>query len=635
MTRLLLSLTLAFCLPLAAFAQDQRPLILDGTETIYERVLTRPGATKHGAADGPVVDTYAAFQPLYVFARQGEWLQVGPSATAAPDGWLRAGASVLWKQNIVGAFTNAAGRSRQLMFDTEPNLQALMNREDLRAVQERLLAEADAGIINGAQGVVSVEPSEFVNIRDELYIMPILDFTQALHPLTYDEILLMEVASVPQAAEEPQIQTLETEDNFDVGIVFVLDTTQSMGPYIALTQRVLQGTIRQIAGTEIGDLVNFGVIGFRDSIEAVPALEYRTRTLVGLERRDDEAPVLAALGEAVNVTTANSPGFNEDSLAAVEDAIDTIDWDQMGSGDPIDARYVILVTDAGPKDPRDPNARSEIGTVELQRDAEGRSIVVMTLHLKTPAGQGNHSYAASRYRELSRFAGSEFYFPIENGEEAAFEAVATRLVTALTDHVRTARGEETMLAPDEAGDNLVELGRAMQLAWLGARQGTQAPDLIRGWVSNKAIESPQRLAIEPRLLVTKNEMATMAELLDSLVRFGEQAQSSNEAMSFFTQVQGLIADMAANPDLVVNPDADTLGSALEFLDRLPYQSQVLGMTQDRWAQSAMMRRTMIDGMRQKLVQYRKWLFDASVWTALYEGAPDGEHVFAMPFDVLP
>ncbi|MEP1522197.1 MAG: vWA domain-containing protein, partial [Ascidiaceihabitans sp.] len=599
-------------------------------------VLTRPGITQHSAPDGPATDTYPAFQPLYVFARNGDWIEVGPSPNAPPEGWVREPGTVQWKQNIVGAFTNAAGRSRQLLFDTQPDLEWLMNHEALRDVQERLVAEASAGLTGGERGVVSVEPAEFVNIRDDLYLMPILDFTEALHPLTYDEILMMQVASVPKQAPK-NAQTLTTDNAaFDVGIVFVLDTTQSMENYISLTQRVLQNTVRQIEGTEIGKLVNFGVIGFRDNIEAVPELEYRTETLIELERRRDQTPVLAAIGQATNVARANSPGFNEDSLAGVEDAIDQIDWEQAkGDGDKIDARYVILVTDAGPKDPRDPNSRSEIGTVELQKDAEGRNIVVMTLHLKTPNGAGNHAYAASRYRELSRFAGQEFYFPIEGGSESAFEGVVTRLVTALTDHVRLVRGEDTVLNNEEAGDKLVELGRAMQLAWLGEQKGTQAPDVIKGWVSNRAVEAPNRLAIEPRLLVTKNEMASMADFLDNMVRIGETAQSSEQSIDFFGQVRGLIADMAQNPDLLVNANADTLGGALEFLDRLPYQSQVLGMSEQRWAESAMMRRSLIDGMRQKLVQYRKWLFDSSVWTPLFDGAPDGEHVFAMPFDVLP
>ena len=618
-----------------AVAQEDRPLILEGTDTIFERILTRPGAVEFAVPEGGTRGVFPAFSPLYVFARENGWVHVGPSPSLAPTAWLKEDATVLWKQNIVGAFTNAAGRSRQLLFDGQEDLLWLMNHEALAEVQERLVAEAAAGIIDGERGVVSVEPSEYVNIRDELYLMPILDFTESLHPLTYDDILLMQVASLPVKEEAPQIQQ-DDGNAFDVGIVFVLDTTQSMENYISLTQRVLQNTIRQIEGTEIGDLVNFGVIGFRDNTEAVPELEYRTRTFAALERRKDGAEVVRTIGTDVKVTGANSPGFNEDSLAAIEDAIDTIDWKQTdGNGDPIDARYVILVTDAGPKDPRDPNARSKIGTLELQKDAEDQNIVLMTLHLKTPNGAGNHDYAASRYRELSRFGGREFYFPIENGSETEFEGVATRLVTALTDHVRVVRGEDTVLDKEEAGADLVELGRAMQLAWLGSQKGTQAPDIIRGWVSNKAIEAPDRLAIEPRLLVTKNELATMTKLLNDLVTFGEQAQSSEEALDFFAEVQRLIAVMAQNPDIVVKTDGETLSDALEFLDRLPYKSQILGMGTERWAQSAMLRRSIIDGMRQKHTQYKKWLFNSSIWTALHEGAPEGEHVFAMPFDVLP
>lgn len=632
---LLCALGMALVATSEAGAQDRRPLKLENLDTIFERVLTRAGTLRHDAPEGAVVDTYAAFQPLYVFARESGWLEVGPSPNLPPQGWVKEASTVLWRQNIVGAFTNSAGRSRQLLFNGQDDLLWLMNHEALFEVQERLVAEAGAGIIDGERGVVSVEPAEFVNIRENLYIMPILSYTEALHPLTYEDVLLMQVASVPLQEEAVEAVTDDSQE-FDVGIVFVLDTTQSMENYIALTQRVLQNTVRQIAGTEIGDLVNFGVIGFRDSTEAVPELEYRTNTLVKLERRSDETPVIAAIGEAVDVADANSPGFNEDSLAAIEDAIDKIDWTQSATGgDPIDARYVILVTDAGPKDPRDPNARSEIGTLELQKDAEGKNIVVMTLHLKTSAGRGNHAYAAGKYRELSRFAGQEYYFPIEQGSEEAFEGVATRLVTALTDHVRVVRGESTLLTDDEAGENLVELGRAMQLAWLGTKKGTQAPDLIKGWVANTAVEAPERLAIEPRLLVTKNEMATLAELLENLVNFGESAQTSQDALSFFGQVKGLIAQMAQNPDNLVVAEGDTLADAFEFLDRLPYKSQVLDMTEQRWAESAMMRRSMIDGMRQKLTQYRKWLFDSAVWTPLYDGAPDGEYVFAMPFDVLP
>jgi len=612
-----------------------QPLLRDGFSTIYERVLTRPGARLYPAKGDAAGEVVPAFQPYYVFAREDGWIEVGPSISKPATGWMQADAAVDWKQNIVGAFTNPAGRERQLVFETEDNLRWLLNHEALPQVQERLLAEADADIVRGENGVISIEPEEFVNIRDDFYVMPILDFVEDFHPLNYEDILLMEMASVPLTAAEQTETGAGGSGAFDVGIVFVLDTTQSMETYIARTQRVLQNTVREIAGTEIGELVNFGAIGFRDNPEAAPGLEYRTKVLADMERRSDQSAVIDAIGGA-RVATVNSPGFNEDSLAGVEDAIEKIDWDQVGAGDPIDARYIILVTDAGPKDARDPNARSQIGPEQLQTDAEGKNIVTMTLHLKTPTGgEANHAYAESRYRALSSFAGRQFYFPIEGGSEEAFEGVATRLVTAITDHVRVARGEEAKLTVDEAGEDLIELGRAMQLAYLGAERGTQAPDVIRGWISDKAVEAPQSLAVEPRLLISKNEMATMAELLDNLIRLGEQSQGSDDAINFFGQVRSVVADMATNPDRRLNPDAQSLGGALEYLDALPYRSQLLQMTEDRWTQSAMLRRSIIDGMRQKHTQYRKWLFDPSVWTALHPEATDGELVFAMPFDVLP
>ena len=627
-------------LPVGMLAQPvraQSPLLVDGTSTVFQRILTRPAAGLHDAPGGTVIDRYAAFQPLYVFARQNGWLQVGPSAARPPIGWMEEARVVDWKHNIIAAFTNRIDRSRQLIFDTEDDLWKMMTHENLRDVEERLVAEASAGTVDGQLGVVSVEPAEFVNIRDKLYVMPILDFVEELHPMNYEDVLLMQLASINKdEAQAPLAQTTESNDKFDVGIVFVLDTTSSMRNYIALTRRVLQDTVSKIAGTEIGDLVNFGVVGFRDNVEAVPGLEYRTRMLANLERRTDETPVLNALAEATDVTLVSTPGFNEDSLAGVEDAIDLIDWDQMESGgDPINARYVILVTDAGPKDARDPNARSPIGPLQLQAEAEDRNIALMSLHLKTPGGAGTHEYAAEAYRTLSRFGGREFYFPIENGSEEAFQGVASRLVTAITDHVRTLQGQETVLTEDETDDNLKGLFEAVELAWLGRQKGTQAPDVITGWVSDKAIEAPQELAFEPRLLVTKNEMATMAELLDDLIRLAEQSRGADDMQSFFGQVQNVIQQVVTDPDRMTDVTEETAGSALEYLERLPYRSQILQLTEDRWLQSAMMRRGIIDGMRQKLTQYRKWLYEPTVWTLPYEGAPDGEHVFAMPFEMLP
>jgi hypothetical protein len=130
-------------------------------------------------------------------------------------------------------------------------------------------------------------------------------------------------------------------------------------------------------------------------------------------------------------------------------------------------------------------------------------------------------------------------------------------------------------------------------------------------------------------------MATMADLLRETLEIANRATGSEDAATFFAQVREVVASMAQNPDRLLRTSSDTLGGALEFLEDLPYTSQIMQLTPEVWAQSAMRRRTILDGMDQKLAQYVKWLRDPSVWTALYDGAPDGEYVFAMPFDILP
>ena len=51
--------------PVPASAQEvQRPLLAEGKTSVYQRVLTRPGALLHDAAGGAATRTYPTFLPL-------------------------------------------------------------------------------------------------------------------------------------------------------------------------------------------------------------------------------------------------------------------------------------------------------------------------------------------------------------------------------------------------------------------------------------------------------------------------------------------------------------------------------------------------------------------------------------------
>jgi serine/threonine-protein kinase PpkA len=614
-------------------AEQRRPLLMAGKSSVYQRILTRPGATLHERPNSPAEQTFPPFQSFYIFGLEPGWIEIGPSISQPPVGWMKAGSVVEWKQNIVAAFTNASGRNRQILFESNEKLLDLMESENVRARQASLLEMADSGTLDPNEGIIAVEPQEYIDIVQNPYIMPILTTESIPHPLNYQDTLLMEIASIPKQTGEKASGPVV--DNFDAGIVFVFDTTLSMDRYIDATRKVTERIVQGMQGTDVGDRVHFGLMAFRDSVEAVPGLEYRTRMLLPLDRANTPEQVVDTIRAATIVATASSPGFNEDSYAGIEDAIDLTQWEPANS-DPFDARYIILVTDAGPNDPSDPNTRSRIGPAELQLSAESKRIAIMTLHIKTDAGgAAQHTYAENQYRLLSRFNNNSYYYGIDGGSVAAYEETVSRVVTALTDTIRMARGDAPLLSQDEAGQELVELGLAMQLAYLGQQPGVAPPDILKAWVSDRAVENPDKLAVEPRLLVSKNELATMAEFLSDILDLGEQNRGQEDASRFFSQIQGVVARMAQDPNRLVDASADTVGGALEFIEGLPYQSQLMLLTEETWSQSAVNRRTTLDGLRQKLVQYRKWLRDPAIWTRPYDGAPDSEYFFAMPFDVLP
>ncbi len=619
--------------PPSAFAEDRRPLLVEDRQTVYQRVLTRPAATLHAEPDGGVVETFSPFEPLYVYDRGAEWLEVGRSMFRGPDGWVRTEAVVPWRQNIVAAFTNPAGRERNLFFDEREQLQFVLNHEASVETAERYRTASIDGAPIPESGVLAVEPGEFVDIRNRFYLLPILDFVEDFHPMTFDPFLMLKVASLP-LDDEPVLgdPTPDTMADFDAAVVFVIDTTMSMDPFIDETLDQMRDAVNRIGDTDIGERVHFGLWGFRDSAEAAPGLDYRTREYLPLARRDGFDAIIEAL-DGMEATRTNSPGFPEDSIAGVEDAIEKTNWAPDGRA--FGGRYVVLVTDASPKAPGDPNARSDLDPRSLQERARELGIAIMTLHLKTPSGAANHGAAENAYRTLSRFDDATFYYPIEGGEREAFGRQVRAFVDGFSNHVREAMGE----APEPTGvedPNLDRLGLAMRLAYLGERTGAGAPPVFESWVSDKALEDGRVNALQPRLLITKNELSTLRTVVHTVLDLAERGQGGRDQVSFFNQIKEAMVRMSQNPDTLVHTDFDTLGGAFgEVLADLPYQSEIMEITESRWMNSSTLQREVLDRLRGRLLLYERWHDDPANWTALAENAPDGEHVFAMPFSALP
>ena len=258
------------------------------------------------------------------------------------------------------------------------------------------------------------------------------------------------------------------------------------------------------------------------------------------------------------------------------------------------------------------------------------------MHLATPNGVANHAVAAAAYQGLSSFDQNPAYHAIPNGDPQVFNTEIERLTQTLADEIRIARGEAVEPQEGEAANSARNLGHAMRLRFLGAQRQTNAPDVLRTWVSNRAVDTPQKEAFEPRLLLTKAQLSTMYTTIEEVLRVAESAQRGDANQEFFRRVKGVVTRVARNPDQVVDVEFETLGGAFgEFLEGLPYESPLMQITEERWINAGTERREIIDQLRSKLQTYKIIHDDPSNWTKLSQAASEDEHVYAMPFALLP
>jgi len=668
----ILALAIAMGLGQAA-AREREALKQPNKTSLYERVLTRPGASlvqqPGDAAGGQLID---AFSRYYVYGRQedGErgWLEVGVDAQGEVRGWVDEAQTVPWRQQLAVAFTNpAANRERTLFFADWASLEALMAAEDpgleVRPLTQRIMdGETD-------ERVVAIEPDRHIDINERFYLLPILGyeefFSDAGHLMRG-----LKVASVtktelpdelPDGAESSADATTETAVRklmpFRAAVVFVIDSTISMQQYIDEARQAVKQVYERIEDSDLLDRVAFGLVAFRaESADPTRAkqLEYVARLFVDpsrVTRAEDFLSKAADLREA-SVTTDR---FDEDPYAGVRLALDEIPWPRFG------ARYLVLITDAGALegDASTTGLRAE----QLRSAAAARNVAIFVLHLKTPQGAGNHAGAETQYRALSANPAIQesLYLPVETGSAERFKRQVDALASAvvgqieralITDATAAAPAPATAAQPkaspaahsaaedDEAERirRLVDsLGHAMQLAYLGTQERTAAPQVFEGWISDRDLANPTVRTVDARILLTKRQLSDLHNILKQVLDAANSGLLEPDA--FFDNLRSLAAQYSRDPNLANRARAKSLadlGLLSEYLEGLPYQSDVMRLDLDTWSRWGAQRQLdFITRVKSKLRLYERYNADADRWVSLAAESPSGEQVYPVPLRDLP
>ena len=624
-----------FLLPLAMLAGTaavaREPLMQEGTTSIPQRTLSRPDASVVSAPGGDkVIEEPVPFTLYYIFDRKQvggkEWMEVGPNRNGDPVGWLPAEGGVDWKQTMVLTFTNPAGRLPTLFFDKRGQLIDFVENEQLPVMA----------------------PAGYVDFVKQFYLLPILDAEQIFLSATGQRSKIFQIASIP-LNDEVGIKP-DTNPDFPVGVVFVIDTTLSMQPYIDRTKETVRKIFTQLRESEIADRVSFGAIGFRDSTEGVTGLAYTSKVFARLTTDFDPDVFLGQI-ENLEAAKVSSRGYNEDGLAGVLDGINLDSWKDFGG------RYIIFITDAGLRVPPDERASTGMTVEQVNAIARDRQIAIISLLLRSEAGTAYHSRSERQLRQLSfwRQDWATPFYPVPNGALETFGPIVDTIVKRLVEQVvtlaETTGSEDDEEATEDCGLSAAALdclGYAMRLTWLGQKRGAQAPKVFKAWAPQFALDDPiDGRAFQVRILLNRNQVNNLYARLG----LAEEAASQligRDPGRFFDVLQTVIAQAANDPSVLEDLDPSqnvsfeieelpNLGTLMgEYFNHLPFKTRLMRVTRDDWDRMpGSEREQILVSVRSARSLLKQYYQDSARWIALHPDARDGEKVYPLPLGVLP
>lgn len=707
---------------LSAANEKRTPMKLEGKENLQLRVLSRAFSHIYKGPDvksGTIQENVPAFESYYVYAKQGSdldtnsWYEVGTDNRGTVVGWMSSNDVFEWKQTMCLSYTHPDGRFPVLMFEKKEELEKLskMPEQQRKEGVEKLYMDVAAGDIPANFPIVTIEPKKAIDITKEFYLLPILEFKEI--ELNNREARLLRLAAVTKEEADArkssdirknkeylqEANTKSTEINaaalekLGVDIVWVMDTTNSMMPYISQTLKVVEDASKRISqNAELAKSIKFGVWGYRDSM-TIPGIGYNVKNYTPkLQGINEFVPVL----KTVDITTSGSEGYAEDMFSGVNGAVDETSWT------PDAIRFVVLVGDApGHEAGHKWNASGQTPET-LRAIANDRNITIFAIHIKDPQAEQYHATTAEQFQVLSTNkgqVGGPAYYTTASTDLAGFENM-TKSVTdsiigflekvnqekkkALETAAAKQKGAAVGAAPDSAAAktssdfveskagataapaqsagvpapvnlDLVETAKAGQdkaqqpsasslanaaikaafVEWIGSQAGAEAPRDVVAWVTDKDLLATDIQSLEVRLLVTKSQLDSLRATLKTILEAGRKGQSSSQ--DFFSSLQAAAAATARDPEKIKQSKSlAQTGLVPEFLAGLPYKSRIMDMNNELWSSwSVDEQDKFLADLEARIMAYETIHDSPEGWVQLNKKDDPSEHVYPITLDLLP
>lgn len=628
----------------------ETPLLMEGKKTLYQRVLSTPDARLYEAPEQSASSSeIVPFSVLYVYQKKQDWIKVGHGSFGETAGWVKQAQTIIWNQALTVSFKDPQNTQRVMLFDSKQDLQTLVEDYDTKAYQA-LYESAVKGDVGADFPVIAIQPEAHVDIRQDFYLVPIKQHEDVY--LGNEQARLLEIASVPlqdEPSPEDTVAASKETRSYRSGIHFVIDSTASMGPYIDRTRKAVAKVYSAIEKQGLNNQVSFGLTAYRDNIDQVPELEYLVRRYVSLKQGTDVKQFFNQVNE-LSPSEVSSRDFREDAYAGIKSAIEDTDWNEF------DARYVILITDAGPRESHDSLGSTRLSAQALRQLAYDKGVSIWVLHLRAQSSAANHEKTESIYKELSYYPGiGDFYYGVRLAEVDEFGTVLEVLTNQLTQQVlATTNGvppiplrDDTEAIEDETPSQLsqlqtrvTKLGNALRMRYLRKKSGEPLPTVFNAWMIDKDFENPERSTVDVRVLLTRDQLSDLKNVMQQVLELAEEGVLSPK--SFIEDLKSLAATVSLDPSSVAGSTSGSganlaeMGYMREYIEDLPYTGEVMNLTLETWEEwSAKVQIEFMHRLESKITYYQALHDHTDLWVTPGGGPINGNSVFPVPLDLLP
>lgn len=673
------------------FDCDGENVCRDTTTGLPVRVLMRPVAQINADADeasSVLRSNLRPFIPWFVFDErdvdltdpenpQG-WYKVGldPRST---EGWVRAGDALLWNTALVVTYTNPGvieeeRRTPVLMFDTLANVQAMMSAREPEAYAAEIIDAVETGDEDTlrARGVVSMEPKRFVDFNEGFYILPVVNFERLVRFDGSEARFLQLAAAVPQtdtdigrgattvfdAESRGNITSSETVTGTNAAelgleVRFVIDMTGSMQPYLDAVVGAVTRLTTQLEESGSGAQIRYGLVGYTD---------------ISSECSDCRFPVAknffpggAVSAEELVKTLADDPSAKANGGGDWPETVFEGMNEAVSAGwTPNSLRVIVLIGDASSNLAGTSKNPSE-SAAGIRSLADDNQVRVIALHAKPndPRVRDDWAVAERQFSAMAANQGQEqpAYIGIEVnpsdpvGSEAAFTDAVNRLAEKFESALSKVRKGDVSVARIEApaaaapisggGEVAERVGlvaeetfAAALISYLGS--AADRPTDLTAWAVDVDPADSISESLDVRILLAKSELNDLIGTLKSMLEALRRTKAL-DTDDFFAELQATMASAALDRDLDYSDVKSVAGSGLvpAWLEALPYRSQIMELTQDRFAEMTADERSQLEQSLDERLNYYEDLYNSDRWVGLYPDAAELDKVYPVSLTDLP